>query len=174
MLRRVTIQSPNFSGRTAPVRIVVLHTTEGARTFEELGQFFRHPSAQVSSHVGVDDTLGVVGQYVDRAHKSWSVAAFNSVSVNAEMCAFSSWTRAEWFQHENLLRNVARWISEECDVFGLPIRRLTPEQAQSGGHGVCGHVDLGAAGGGHHDPGPDFPWAWVIERAREDAAGRHA
>jgi hypothetical protein len=27
---------------------------------------------------------------------------------------------------------------------------------------VCGHVDLGAAGGGHWDPGPAFPWAQVV------------
>lgn len=167
MLHRVEIPSPNHGPRTGAVRLVVLHTTEGARTYEELGRFFQHPSAQVSSHVGVDDTLGVVGEYVQPAQKSWSVVSFNSVSMNAEMCGFSAWTTEQWMHdHMNLLRNVSRWIREECARFRLPIAKLNAEQAQNGGHGVCGHVDLGAAGGGHHDPGPGFPWGWVINRAR--------
>ena len=61
-----------------------------------------------------------------------------------------------------MLDNCAAWIDEECAHFGIPKVRLTAAQAQAGGTGVCGHVDLGSAGGGHWDPGPDFPWDVVL------------
>jgi peptidoglycan hydrolase-like protein with peptidoglycan-binding domain len=43
--------------------------------------------------------------------------------------------------------------------------KLNASQAQGGGTGVCGHVDLGPDGGGHTDPGPNFPWGQVLEMA---------
>jgi hypothetical protein len=65
-----------------------------------------------------------------------------------------------------MLQNTADWIREECQHYGLPIVKLSASQAQGSGRGVAGHVDLGAAGGGHHDPGPNFPWAEVMDLAR--------
>ena len=44
-----------------------------------------------------------------------------------------------------------------------------PREAQGSARGVCGHVDLGAGGGGHWDPGPNFPWTRVMDMARGDA-----
>ncbi len=53
------------------VRLVVLHTAEGARTFEDLGAFFAGDSG-VSSHVGIDDTPGIIGEYVRPENKAWT------------------------------------------------------------------------------------------------------
>jgi hypothetical protein len=36
-------------------------------------------------------------------------------------------------------------------------------------HGVCQHVDLGAAGGGHHDCGSAYPFEAVLAMARDRA-----
>jgi hypothetical protein len=66
-----------------------------------------------------------------------------------------------------MLANVADWIREECQTYGLPIVKLSASAAQSGGRGVCGHVDLGASGGGHWDPGPNFPWQRVMDMAKQ-------
>jgi len=57
-----------------------------------------------------------------------------------------------------MVENCGLWLAEESAALGIPLRRLTSSEAQGGQAGVCGHVDLGAAGGGHWDPGPDFPW----------------
>ena len=61
-----------------------------------------------------------------------------------------------------MLVNAADWIREECARFDLPMRRLTPAEAQGGGRGVCMHVDLGSWGGGHWDCGPGFPFDDVL------------
>ena len=167
-LNRIWIPSPNFSSRLgSSVRMAVLHTAEGALNFQALGHFFADSAVQASSHVGIDDTLGTIGEFVTRGNKAWTQAAFNPVAVSAELCGFASWTREQWLgDHEDMLRNAAMWVAEECNRFGIPIVALTPTQAQGTGRGVCQHSDLGTAGGGHHDCGPGFPMDVVIDWAK--------
>lgn len=171
-LNRIRIPSPNYSSRGGQrPRLIVVHTAEGARTYQSLGAFFRG-NVQASSHVGIDDTLGTIGEYVRRTDKAWTCAAYNSVSVNVELCAFAAWTPAEWSQHHGILDNCARWIAEESAALGIPITKLNAATAQGGSAGVCQHVDLGAAGGGHHDCGPGFPMDDVLAAARQYATGK--
>jgi hypothetical protein len=164
-LRRVAILSPNYSARNSDVWLIVLHTAEGALTYQSLGAYFQNPNAGVSSHVGIDDTPGTVGEYVFPAHKAWTQANANPFAVSAELCAFASWSASEWDQHRGMLDNAAEWIAEESARFGIPIRRLNASQAQSGVAGVCQHVDLGAMGGNHWDCGPGFPMDRVLAMA---------
>jgi hypothetical protein len=151
------------------VRLVVLHTAEGALTYQSLGNYFASSSSGVSSHTGIDDTPGVIGEYVRRDLKAWTQGNANPYSVAAELCAFAAWT-GEWAQHPTMLENTAAWIAEECAAFNIPVRRLSAAEAQGGAAGVCQHVDLGAAGGGHWDCGPGFPMEQVIEMAAGGAA----
>jgi len=163
-LKRVWIPSPNYSSRSGGVRLIVLHTAEGARTIESLGGFFQG-NVGASSHVGADDKPNTVGEYVKRGNKAWTQSAFNSDAVSMELCAFASWSTDEWHRHPNMLENCAAWIAEEAKQFGLPITRLNSSQAQGSGRGVCQHVDLGSAGGGHHDCGSGFPMDYVLTMA---------
>ena len=147
------------------MNLIVLHTAEGARTIESLGNFFSNPGAQASSHAGADDKVNTVGEYVARPDKAWTQANANPYCVSIELCGFASWSTAEWDQHPNMLDNCAKWIAEEAVAFNIPVRRLNAGQAQSGSRGVCQHVDLGAAGGGHWDCGDGFPMDRVINMA---------
>jgi hypothetical protein len=163
-LTRVPYPSPNYSSRGGQtVRLVVVHTAEGATTYQSLGSYFANPASQVSSHTGIDDTPNTVGEYVPRSGKAWTQANANPYSIATELCAFAAWQTADWNRHPQMLANCAAWIAEECAAFGIPNVKLSAAQAQDGRtRGVCGHVDLGAAGGGHWDPGPAFPWAQVV------------
>jgi hypothetical protein len=165
-LQRVWIPSPNYSSRGgAGVRLIVLHTAEGARTIESLGSYFQG-NVQASSHVGADDKVNTVGEYVKRDNKAWTQANYNPVAVSIELCAFAAWDAAEWNRHPNMLQNCASWIAEEAAHYGIPITALSPAQAQGSGRGVCQHRDLGAGGGGHHDCGDGFPMDHVLDLAR--------
>jgi len=166
-LNRIRIPSPNYSSRGGTaVTTLVLHTAEGARTFQALGSFFSQPSSQVSSHVGIDDTAGVIGEYVPRDGKAWHVASCNPWTAGAELCAFAAWTPQDWASHPVMLQNCAQWLREEAMASGIPLRLLSPQEAQNPAvKGICGHVDLGVAGGGHHDPGGGFPWARILHMA---------
>lgn len=166
-LVRKQMPSPNFSSRVnTPVRLIVLHTAEGARTIEELGHYFASSTSNASSHVGADDKKNTIGEYVKRANKAWTQSNANPVSVSIELCAFASWTAAEWDKHPNMLENCARWIAEEAAYFELPITKLTSAQAQGTAKGVCQHRDLGSWGGAHHDCGDGFPIDRVLNMAR--------
>jgi hypothetical protein len=167
-LTRKAMPSPNYSSRGgASVRLIVLHTAEGATTIESLGNWFANSANGVSSHTGIDDKLGIVGEYVQRSGKAWTAANANPVAVQTELCAFAKWSSAEWSSHPNMLENCARWIAEEAAAFGIPIVKLSASQAQGSGRGVCQHNDLGAWGGGHWDCGGSFPIDSVIARAKE-------
>ena len=180
-LKRIWIPSPNYSSRGGSgIRIVCVHTAEGARSFRDLGGFFASSSAGVSSHVGIDDEKGTIGEYVRRDNKAWTQSNFNPQAVSVELCAApiasnyacgANWDSAEWNRHDGMLQNVADWIREECQHYGLPIEKLSANEAQGSGRGVCGHVDLGAGGGGHWDPGPNFPWPRVMDLARGGSGG---
>ena len=162
-LTRVNIFSPNYSSRGgSAVRLIVLHTAEGATTYQSLGSYFQNPASQVSSHVGIDDTPNTVGQYVDRGQKAWTAANANPVAIQAEMCAFAAWDIATWNSHQNMLKNCAAWIAEEAKAFGIPLTKLSPAEAQGSGRGICQHRDLGAWGGNHSDCGNSFPIDQVI------------
>jgi len=150
----------------------VIHTAEGARTIEELGNFFASTSSQVSSHCGADDKVNTVGEYVKRNNKAWTAANANPVAVQLELCGFASWTKSTWHnEHQKMLENCAKWIAEEAAKFGIPITKLSPAQAQGSGRGVCQHKDLGSWGGGHHDCGSGFPMDDVLKMAKNYAGG---
>jgi hypothetical protein len=166
-LQRVWIPSPNYSSRGGSgVRLIVLHTAEGSTTYESLGNYFQQ-DVGVSSHVGIDDKRGKVGEYVTRGNKAWTQGNANPVAVSAELCGFASWSTSTWQNsHQNMLQNAAEWVAEEAAKFGLPITKLTSSQAQGSGRGVCQHIDLGSWGGGHVDCGSGFPMDYVLDLAR--------
>ncbi len=166
-LTRKWMPSPNYTpGRSEPPRLIVIHTAEGARTIESLGNWFANPNARASSHAGIDDTPKTCGIYVQRGNRAWTQAGANGVSVSVELCGFAAWTTEEWLEHPDMLANCAAWIREEAAAFNIPIVRLTPEEARNGGIGVCDHDDLGAWGGGHWDCGSGFPMDMVLRMAR--------
>jgi N-acetyl-anhydromuramyl-L-alanine amidase AmpD len=165
-LKRVAMWSPNYSSRGGTgVRLIVVHTAEGALTYQALGNYFANPAAQVSSHTGIDDTPGVVGEYVRSHEKAWTAANANPYSIQTELCAFAEWSRAEWEDHPTMLDNCAKWIQEEAGRFGIPIRKISENEAANGNSGVVGHADLGYAGNDHWDPGGNFPWDRVVSGA---------
>jgi hypothetical protein len=166
-LTRKPFPSPNYSSRGgAAVRLIVLHTAEGALTIESLGSFFANPSVDASSHTGIDDKAGIIGEYVKRGNKAWTAANANPVAVQTELCGFAKWSRDEWMRHPNMLNNCAAWIAEEAAAFNIPITKLSAGQAQGSGRGVCQHNDLGSWGGGHWDCGGGFPIDHVLDMAR--------
>jgi hypothetical protein len=167
-LQRVWIPSPNYSTRGgSSVRLIVLHTAEGSTTYESLGNFFASSSSGVSSHTGIDDKRGKIGEYVSRGNKAWTQGNANPVCVAAELCGFASWSDSTWRNsHGNMLLNAADWVAEEASKFGIPITKLTASQAQGSGRGVCQHRDLGTWGGNHSDCGNGFPMDYVLDLAR--------
>lgn len=170
--------SPNCSQRTAPLALIVLHSTEGKNydgitDLAGLGSWFANTAAQVSAHVATDGD-GNSGRYVADGLKAWHCAAFNSPSLGIEQVGFAADSRATWFTRRAQLRETARWIAHWSILHGIPIRigKVNPVTGQVLTPGVVRHMDLGTVGGGHHDPGVNFPFRTVLYLARFYKAAR--
>lgn len=166
-----SIPSPNYSSRRgAKPRLIIFHSAEGALTRSALGSFFARTATAASSHVGIDDT-GIT-RYVPDAYSAWTARNANPVSVQAELCAFAAWTRAQWLSHPGMLENAAQWAAKMSVDHGIPLVRVQNAQTVKG-TGVCCHIDItrGWGVGSHVDCGTQFPVDAVIERARQIVGG---
>ncbi len=151
------------------MRLIVLHTTEGAQDIYSLANWFANPSAKVSSHVGVDNhRQGTIAEYVKRDRAAWAQGNYNSAAICVEMCtpagAANGWSRDYWLSKQGwMLDNCAAWVAEEARHYGIPLTKLSPSQATGGGRGLCGHVDVQPQD--RTDPGKGFPWDYIIAKA---------
>lgn len=138
-------------------RRMVVHTAEGIRNAEDLAPFFRRVQADAHS---ATDRQGDLVHMVHDTQKAWHVAAYNGTSLGNECCEFARFSTREWVHdcNRDLLR-LAAAFSNWGRKWHIPLRF-------SVAHGICGHVHLGRAGGGHWDPGPHFPWKYFIYLCR--------
>ena len=137
--------SPNFSSRHgARIDLVVLHDCEGG--YDGSIRWFEMSRSNVSAHYVVREDGSEATQMVDLADNAWHACAFNRRSVGVEMGGFAN---RGFGAH--LLATTARMFAFLCHHLQIPVRH-----ARAGvGPGIASHNDLGAAGGGHHDPSDD-------------------
>lgn len=160
----MALKSSSRNGRK--VRVVALHTAEGARTKESLFRYF-DSGVNASSHVGID--AQGVADWISRDRASWTLRNGNSYSVNAELCAFAGWTRAQWLSTKpvdgclnprQIVKNAAAWALRECKALGIPVKILTVAEMRAGHAGIIDHDTYTKAtgDGSHWDVGGGFPW----------------
>lgn len=163
----VANQSDRSTG--VPLNLIVLHSTEshnrpGNADLAAIVGWFDNPEAQASSHVIVDAD-GNSARCVPDAQKAWTCSSFNSASLNVEQIGYASEGRKAWRRNWKELRETARWIARWSHRHHIPIRRGSVSGSVVIRSGVVSHASLGAAGGGHHDPG-DYPFRRVLLLAR--------
>lgn len=167
------IPTRNYSSRGGQrVRLVVLHTTEGARTVDSLGAYFQQVT-NVSYHGAFDDQR--FESYVNYSDAAWSIRNGNPITDNAALCAFAAWDRAEWLRHPRMLDLAAAWVAERCTARAVPIRRLTIADTAAAVRdpqhpgGVIMHRDYTQATGDgtHTDCGDNLPWDVILPRAQQ-------
>lgn len=153
----------------ARITLITVHDTEGANIpgvtdLRNLGPVFR-PDQEKSAHVATDGE-GHSGRYVRDADKAWHCAFYNTVSLGIEQigrAAQASWPDAQ-------LRETARWIAYWNHLHGVPLRKgAVTRDGRVTRSGVVRHSDLGNLGGGHTDPGSNYPLAKVMQYARHYA-----
>lgn len=148
--------SPNQSSRHgARVDLLVWHETAGA--YAGSVAWLCNPRAQASAHIVIDEHGTQATQLVSLAAKAWHAEAYNPRSVGVE--------------HANVLARgyaTSEQLAVSARVFGWLCLHLAipPRYARNGvGPGICRHLDLGAAGGGHLNCGvhPDAEWLHFLE-----------
>lgn len=157
----------------ATVRLLVVHTTEGGGTAQAL----RDAAWWTGSSHAINDETGTLltpaQGCVPYEKASWTVRSGNHISDNIEQVGWARYTRAEWLARPKLLDGTARWLADRSKARKIPLVKLSPADVKAGKSGVCGHVDwtLGMGDGSHTDPGPNYPWDVVLDKARAYATG---
>jgi len=159
------VQNRSTRGGVRPV-LIVLHSTEshqrpGNADLQAIVGWFNNPAAQASSHV-VTDADGNSARCVPDNEKAWTCAGFNAVSLNIEQIGFAS--QSVWLKPEQV--ETARWIARWSQKYGIPIERGAVSGSSVTRKGVVTHAQLGSVGGNHHDPGPSYPIARVLRKAK--------
>lgn len=158
------VNSSSRDGRS--VKWVVIHTAEGIRKAADLRAYFERSS--IASVHAIADDYTLLDNLVSYSRAAWTLRNGNKVSDNLELCGFAKWSREEWLNnHKGMLDNAAAWIKSRCLARGIPVRKLDAAGVRRGDAGVIGHVDYtnGTGDGTHWDPGPGFPWDYVIAKA---------
>lgn len=160
--------SPNQSSRRGvKPTLIVLHSTESdnvkgsSRDLANVADFLCRPGVQASSHVIVDSDGHSARLVADEA-KAWTQAAYNPHCLSIEQigrAASEKWTRDE-------IREAARWVARWSEKFDIPIRLGAVSGGSVARSGVVTHKMLGAAGGGHVDPGAGYPLDAMLRLAR--------
>lgn len=152
-------------------RLIVLHTTEshnrpGNSDLQAIVDFFNVRSTEASSHVIVDGE-GRSAQCVPDEKKAWTQAYFNPWSLSIEQIGFAATKNAVWKkEYRNQLRKVAQYIAYWSKKYDIPIRKGQTSGSRIVKSGVVTHSSLGLTGGGHSDPGVNYPAPLVRALAR--------
>lgn len=170
----VPIQTHTLTGQwydnQQTIRLLAIHTAEGARTDESLADFCDRMNDR-SYHDGCDDNS--ITRMVPHKYSAWHLRGGNSLSLGFCTTGFADWSRATWMNHPKMLRSCAWWLEKESHDHNVRLVKLSSAEVgkvvrDRQGSGVCGHIDYtkGTGDGTHWDPGYNFPWDYVMGLAR--------
>ena len=171
------IQSRNYStGRDAPTRLIVVHTTENdcvPGMARDNANFFASGNApQASTHYFVDPVEVI--QTVSESDTAWAAPPLNGCAIHIEHTGHAAYTSAEWQQPNQMamLQRSAELVVSLSARHQIPAERISDADLVKilrGDYnvpgGIVSHVDinrvaraLGLAESDHTDPGPSWPW----------------
>lgn len=167
------VRAKNFrGGRTAPIRLIVLHTIEIAEiaaAAERCAQYFATvTSPQVSAHYCVDSDSVV--QCVPEADTAFTAPGANHDGIHIEMAGYARQTAAEWADPYSaaMLERVADLVAELCVRYGIPAKLVDVSGLLGGDRGITTHglVSKAFKKSNHTDPGPSFPMGAFLDSVR--------
>jgi N-acetyl-anhydromuramyl-L-alanine amidase AmpD len=162
-------------GPLTKAAFVVIHCTESdnaAGTAEALAGpgWFGGPKAGTSAHRIFDRDSGVEMVRVSTVAYHAGPGG-NSYGRSYELCGRASWSAEKWREEPQLamLRAAAPYIAADLRDLNAPARWLSVAQVAARAGGMCTHNDVRLALGGttHSDPGPNFPYAELLEMVQQ-------
>lgn len=153
-------------------QLIVQHTTEstGGNT-SVLGYLERTRNGSYQTMCDLD---GEEVRMVPDNRQAWA-AMDQGNRRGLHTCAMgrAEWDRDRWLAEGRLLERTAMRYAEWNRLYDIPLVKITAAQARAGARGIVGHIDITEAWGesDHWDPGHNFPYDVVIERAKEINSG---
>lgn len=195
--QRITVHPDRYgadrSAQSPMVKWLILHTSEQSGVEDELdaenlASYLTTPGDRPSSSGGrygasyhaITDTDRIIPCTED--HRV-AYAAGGANKYGLHLClpvrirprsssdTAANTSRERWLDDGSrpYIRQAAEWIVDKAALYGIPLRRITPEQMAAGSWGYCDHWTATSAFGKstHTDVGPDFPWDVLAHRIAE-------
>jgi N-acetyl-anhydromuramyl-L-alanine amidase AmpD len=162
------------------IRAIVIHTAECGETAgaaESLAEWDRGANRpRASWHFAVDSNS--ITQSVDVQNVAWHANAVNAQTIGIEHAGAAAQSEQAWADTYSraMLEKSAQLVAVLCERYAIPVARpaladIAVDWRSTGilPKGIVGHWDITRAckSGTHIDPGPNFPWAWYLNRIRE-------
>lgn len=153
-------------------QVIVQHTTEseGGNT-SVIGYLERTKAGSYQTMVDFD---GEEVRLVPDNKQAWgAMPKGNKAGLHTCVMGRAEWSRDRWLREAKLLERTAMRYAEWHKKYGIPLVKINGDQVRAGVRGVCGHIEIRDAfrESDHWDPGYNFPYDVVIERAKQIAAG---
>jgi hypothetical protein len=152
-----------------PLIWIIWHTTEGSegpQSAEDGNAYDARRTDGTSTHVFVD--ANSVVQEVNSGDRAWAALAVgNSRGYQVELCGRAAQTPAQWIDGVSgpMLELAAQHVARVCIKHGIPPRWLTEADVKARRKGFLTHKNVTQwLAGTHVDPGPNFPYAWMVGR----------
>lgn len=171
------IQARNYQpGRTEPISLVTLHTTENGiapGVAAAVARWFASAAAPMASThytVGHDEVV----QSVREEDTAWHAPPLNARSIGVEHVGRASFTREQWSTPEAIaeLGRSAALVASICRRYDIPVVLLDATALQRGEHGITTHRDVSMAfhQSTHVDVGNGWPMADYLNMVRAHMA----
>lgn len=166
----------------APIDAIVIHVTEsddrpGTTDLSKLARFLA--GRGLAAHAA-NDAEGTSSRMVADDRLAYHVTYWNRGTLGLEQVAYANLTSAQWLRDRRpQLDSTAAWIAYWAREYRIPIRRCEvaglrynrKKRVIAGTmvkRGVCSHAELDPRN--RDDPGPGYPWGYVLAKAREIAS----
>lgn len=163
---------PLPAGERRKVRLIVIHDMEfGERgdAAEIIARDFatRSADSKASAHVCIDNNSII--QCVGDNDVAYAAPGANNDGIHLELTGFGRQTREEWLDEfgRKLLDLAGNVVGQYALKYTIPILHLTDNALRNGAPGVVGHDQVSRVyrQSDHTDPGPNFPWDVLLQKA---------
>lgn len=157
------------SALAQPPKLVVIHDTsnDASAAKEAAYAASRDLAGATSAHFYID-TGGPLGS-VPLNVQAWAAYGYaNRNGWHLEMCGYNAGMPKA--VPPQTIANTAALVRRLCELGGIPMVKLSPDDVAGGKRGICGHRDItiGLGVGDHDDPGPHFDWPAFIAAVNGD------
>lgn len=168
------IQARNYrAGRSAPVRVVVLHSMEASETLktaENVARWFSTLTDRQSSAHYCCDADSIV-QCVRESDTAFAAPGCNHDGIQIELAGWAKQSREDWADEFStlMLDRVAVLVADLCKRYDIPPVFVDAPELVAGASGLTTHAEVSKAykKSTHTDPGKNFPMVQFLDAVRE-------
>lgn len=166
----VDLLTSNDDGKaTQRRRLLCVHTFEGRDlSAEAMARYQLSPAAGGSYHLVIDRD-GNTARENDDNYIPWAAMyTGNRIAFHFSLAGRAAMTRDEWLARPKQLEKLAQILAAYGERYTLPLLFCDAIDVKAGHMGVCGHAEISEAfrESDHTDPGQNFPYDIVLDRAR--------